>query len=364
MMHYRVWREAKEKLARMGDVKMVMIVGSYGKTTARAYIERMVRHSYIVATPPGNINTETGVATWIAQSLPTNTTLLVLEADAYAPGDIARMCDIAQPHVAVITALGDQHMSRLGTRETLVRATAEVFTHAHETATLVARSDVWDTLRSTQTAHASGRPAAGAPEPLYGGRIELNADEVPRDYAACEETLIALPHTLRSAALLALAVGYALHVPSRFALAALTESAPPARRQEVTRLRAGDVEYDALDDSYNISLTTALAAITRARTEAGRLRKKLLVVVAGIPEALDSSSDNVKLALACLEQAEHTVVIDSMFTPHFSAVFAREKEKCTVLPSVKNSVLLELPTRFHPDEWFVLLFNELGDTYH
>jgi UDP-N-acetylmuramyl pentapeptide synthase len=354
LLHRRMWVKSKSKITSMPDMQVVLIVGSYGKTTARAYVTEMLRHTHTVATPPGNINTETGVAHWIAHSLPTNTNILILEADAYAAGDIARMCDIAQPHIAVITALGDQHMERLGTREALVAATAEVFTNAHETASLIARADVWDELQKH-----------GGPSSVQStAKKKVNADHIHADYADCENNLVALPHTQRSAGLLALAVAHVLHIPARFALPALTHTTTPHRRQELKKIHAGAVAYDGLDDSYNISLTTALAALSTARAEATKLRKKLLVVVAGIPEAQDAAGDNTKLALACLETAEHTVVIDSMYTQYFTGVFAREKSKCTVLPSIKNSVLLELPERFQHDEWFVLLFNELGDLYH
>jgi UDP-N-acetylmuramyl pentapeptide synthase len=241
-------------------------------------------------------------------------------------------------------------MQRLGTRETLVRATQEAFAEAHVTATLVARSDVWDELTGAQYS--------------YPGKYKVNADHVHADYAECETALLALSHTQRSAALLALAVAHTLHIPARFAISALSETHAPHRRQELKQLHAGTVAYDGLDDSYNISLTTALSALRRAQGEAERLRKKLVVVVAGIPEAVDGGADNTKLALACLEGAAHTVAIESVFTHHFRAVFARDHDKLTVLPSVRNSVLLELPNKFHPDEWFVLLFNELGDLYH
>lgn len=357
-LHRNVWAQARESVAAMHDMQVVMIVGSYGKTKTRAYIEAMLRHSYVVATPPGNINTETGVAKWVAHSLQPNTQMLLLEADAYAEGDITRMCEIARPHIAVITALGDQHGERLGDTATMVRATQEAFTHAHEVATLVARTNVWDTLA-----------AHGYTQGTYAGRTCLDASRIHADYAEAEEVLVNMNHTNRDAALRALAVASALHIPARFVLPALTEAPLPTRRQEIKTIhvtkKGGEVvTYEIMDDSYNISLETATSAITAAKKEADRLRKKLVVIVAGIPEAKDAAGDNTKLALYCLETAQHTVVIDSMFTPYFTGVFAREKEKYTVLPSVKNSVLNHLPTHFHPDEWFILLFNELGDLYH
>lgn len=350
IMHARTWRSAAKKVASMGEMQVVLLVGSFGKTTARTYVQELLRHVYTVSTPPGNINTETGVARWIAASLPRTTQILLLEADAYAPGDIARMCEIARPHIAVITALGDQHMERLGDKKTLVSATAEAFGEAHDVATLVARSDVWDELRTNGL--------------VYKDKTNINADYVPRDYAGVEQTLVNLSHTNRSAALLALAVAHALKVPYRFVESSLTKVHLPHRRQEVTQLHAGTAVYDGMDDSYNISLTTAAAALRAARGEATRLRKKLLVVVAGIPEAGDAGRDNIHLALQCLETADATVVIESMFTPYFRGAFAHEKNKMLVLPSVRNSALLELPKHFEPSEWFVLLFNELGDVYH
>lgn len=340
------WHRAAATLHARPDLRIVLIVGSFGKTTTRTYVYECLKHTYTIATPPGNINTETGVAQWITRAVSPRITLLLLEADAYAQGEIARMCTIARPHIAVITALGDQHMERLKSKEHLVAATQEAFEHAHDTAVCVARDDVWDTL----TAHGY----------RYDGKTIVDADCVPHTYASLEQVLVSLPFTHRAAALLAIAVAHACAVPERFVHHALTTTHAPSRRQEITRIGA----YEGMDDSYNISFTTAYTALTAARNEAHRLRKKLLVVVAGIPEAGIHSGDNTRLALACLEIADHTVVIESMFTHHFRAVFAKEKEKITFVTSVNNSCIAALPSQFHPDEWFLLLFNELGDMYH
>lgn len=341
--HSYVQKKAKEKIAQMPQLRVIMIVGSFGKTTARAYIHEMLKLSYRVETLPGNINTETGVAQWISTSLKPGTEILIIEADAYARGDISRMCEIVRPSISVITALGDQHLDRLGSRENLIEATQEVFADATPDAYCIARKNVWTDL---------------APR-TYGGRTCINADDVFDEYAHTEHMLESLTPTKRSAAYLALAVAHTLTIPARFVETALTSAKLPERRQQI-RSFAG---YEIMDDSYNISLTTARAALSAARSHADSIGKKLLVVVAGIPESNEPEKDNRALGDECEVAGHHTIIIQSICTDYVKSGF-KKPSNFTVLESIRNSVLLTLPERFPPEEWFVLLFNELRDQYH
>jgi UDP-N-acetylmuramoyl-tripeptide--D-alanyl-D-alanine ligase len=341
--HAYIQKKGRLKIASMPDLKIVMIVGSFGKTTTRAYVQEMLKLSYRVETLPGNINTETGVAQWIARSLKTSTQVLIIEADAYAIGEIKRMCEITPPSIAIITALGDQHLDRLKTRARLIQATQEAFAHALPEATLIADSAVWSELARYD----------------YEGKNVVVSDMISDEYASLQTPIDRLTPIHRSAALRALAVAHALTVPSRFVESALTSVQLPARRQQVHRF-AG---YDMMDDSYNISLITARAALNAARAHADTVGKKLLVVVAGIPESNESEKDNEALGDACERVGHHTIIVNSIFVESVKKGF-KKPSNFTVKESIKNSIFLELPQQFNPDEWFVLLFNELRDQYH
>jgi UDP-N-acetylmuramyl pentapeptide synthase len=72
--------------------------------------------------------------------------------------------------------------------------------------------------------------------------------------------------------------------------------------------------YDGIDDSYNISYTTATISIGRAEVYARERRKKLLVVTAGIPElSIQNQDKNERLGHLLAEKAHHTYILSSIF---------------------------------------------------
>ncbi len=117
----RAWRR---ELA----VPVVAITGSTGKTTVKD-IARALLGGRVHASPE-NYNTEVGLPLAIL-SAPPETELLVLEMAMRGMGQIAELCTIAEPDVAVITNVGPVHLELLGTFEAIVEAKAEILAGLH-----------------------------------------------------------------------------------------------------------------------------------------------------------------------------------------------------------------------------------------
>ena len=102
---------------------VVGITGSTGKTSvkdiARALLPGRVHAS------PENFNTEIGLPLAICAA-PAETELLVLEMAMRGIGQIAELCEIAEPDVAAITNVGPVHLELLGTVEAIAEAKAEI----------------------------------------------------------------------------------------------------------------------------------------------------------------------------------------------------------------------------------------------
>jgi UDP-N-acetylmuramoyl-tripeptide--D-alanyl-D-alanine ligase len=104
-------------------VPVAAITGSTGKTTVKD-IARALLGGRVHASPE-NYNTEVGLPLAIL-SAPPETELLVLEMAMRGMGQIAELCTIAEPDVAVITNVGPVHLELLGTFEAIVEAKAEI----------------------------------------------------------------------------------------------------------------------------------------------------------------------------------------------------------------------------------------------
>ncbi len=98
---------------------VVGITGSVGKTTTKDVLAAMLASAGIaVVASTGNHNTEIGLPLSVLGA-PAGTQALVLEMGMRGAGQIAQLAAIAQPDVAVITALGPVHLQQLGSMEAI-----------------------------------------------------------------------------------------------------------------------------------------------------------------------------------------------------------------------------------------------------
>jgi UDP-N-acetylmuramoyl-tripeptide--D-alanyl-D-alanine ligase len=129
--HWIIRQKASTYFKSNGNnTQVIAIAGSFGKTTTRQYIYELLRYHYRVQTTPGNVNTPTGIASWILDSFKRSTEILIIEVDPYFKGEIAQSLRILPPDVSVLTNVGDQHLERFKSQSELSEALHEVFDFA------------------------------------------------------------------------------------------------------------------------------------------------------------------------------------------------------------------------------------------
>lgn len=115
---------AKAKLAD-SNAQIIMITGSYGKTTVKEYLYSMLKKDFSVAKTDDNMNTDIGVAICILKNLKKNTDYFIAEVGAYRVGEIAKICSFVPPNYVVVTAFGNQHLDLYGSKANLVKTESE-----------------------------------------------------------------------------------------------------------------------------------------------------------------------------------------------------------------------------------------------
>jgi UDP-N-acetylmuramyl pentapeptide synthase len=141
----------------------------------------------------------------------------------------------------------------------------------------------------------------------------------------------------------------------------------PDRRQKEAEWHG----YAAIDDSYNISLTTARAGVEAAVALAKREGKKLLVVTAGIPELGPAEKiGNEKLGELIASRADHAAILKSIFAGEiikgirsYEKIIARNGENFSVFDDL-SVFSAKAPAQFPSDGWAVLVQPELTDLYY
>ena len=113
---------AREWRRELG-ARVVGITGSTGKTSVKDIAGALL--PFRVHASPENFNTEIGLPLTILAA-PPDTEVLVLEMAMRGLGQIAELCEIAEPDVGAITNVGPVHLELLGTMEAIAQAKAEI----------------------------------------------------------------------------------------------------------------------------------------------------------------------------------------------------------------------------------------------
>lgn len=113
----RYRRDAARILTSMPDLKIIGITGSYGKTSTKHYLHRILSEKYDTLMTPGNFNTTLGVIRTIREHLKPYNEVFIVEMGAKQTGDIADICDLVHPQAGIITAVGPQHLESFKTIE-------------------------------------------------------------------------------------------------------------------------------------------------------------------------------------------------------------------------------------------------------
>jgi UDP-N-acetylmuramoyl-tripeptide--D-alanyl-D-alanine ligase len=114
------------KLVRgRSEARVVAVVGSTGKTTTKDILGALCAAAVPTVFPEASLNNEIGVPLTVCR-LESDTEVLVVEMGMRGLGQIAELCSIARPDVAVITSIGPEHLELVGSIENVARANAEV----------------------------------------------------------------------------------------------------------------------------------------------------------------------------------------------------------------------------------------------
>lgn len=109
--------DAKRILASMPDLRVIGITGSYGKTSTKHYLYRILSERFAVCMTPGSFNTTLGVVRTVREYLKPYDQIFICEIGAKQPGDIREICDLVHPEIGIITAVGPQHLESFKTIE-------------------------------------------------------------------------------------------------------------------------------------------------------------------------------------------------------------------------------------------------------
>ncbi len=106
-------------------LEVVGITGSVGKTTTKAIVASVLGAKYRVQANPLNYNNEISVPLCLLELKP-GTQRAVIEMGMYTTGEIALLCQWAQPRTGIVLNVGPTHLERAGSMEAIAQAKGEL----------------------------------------------------------------------------------------------------------------------------------------------------------------------------------------------------------------------------------------------
>ena len=251
---------------------VVAITGSAGKTTTKNLLSAALAPAGAVHATAGNQNNELGVPITLS-GLSGEHRFAVIEMGAGRPGDIAYLCEMARPDVAVCLNASAAHLANYDSVAAIAATKGEIFEGLGSTGLAVLNADSEWLPQWRQQAHDARQVTFGLADGADYRAVALERDGVQGTRFMFRGPMGELPVVLRLAgdqhvsnALAALAVAIELGVDPVAAADAVAKVIPGAGRGLVAlRPEAGRV----VDDCYNANPAAVKAAIDVLACESG-----------------------------------------------------------------------------------------------
>lgn len=117
MINRKYYNQARNILKSMPDLTIIGITGSYGKTSTKHYLHRILSENYDTLMTPGSYNTPMGVIRTVREMMKPYHQIFICEMGAKQKGDIKEICDLVDPQIGVVTAVGPMHLESFKTIE-------------------------------------------------------------------------------------------------------------------------------------------------------------------------------------------------------------------------------------------------------
>ena len=349
------------------------VAGSYGKTSTKHILAALLQPAMETLPTPKSYNTLMGVTRSINEYLTPRHRAFVVEMDAYDVGEIAAMCRLVDPTIAVVTSVGPQHLERFGTVERIADAMYELIAALPAGAPAVIYGG-----EALSAGLADRAAAAGYRVVRYGlegedaGPLDVIASDISVDERATRftwrwpaeglEQRVAIPllgqHNILNVSA-AIAIIHLLGLPADEAARDALRLEPTPHRLQVIPSPGG---MTIIDDSYNanpVGVHNGLEALRQMRG-----RHKILVTPGLVELGAVEEAENRRFGEHAAEVCDEVILVGARQTQPIAdglRAGGLPAERTHVVESL-DEVTATLARIAGPGD-VALFANDLPDTY-
>ena len=304
-----------EKLRSNGDLDVIAMTGSVGKTTTKDLLLQIMSEDGPTVAPKLSFNNEVGLPLTVLLA-DESTRHLVLEMGASAPGHITYLTDIVAPDVAIELCVGHAHVGGFGGFEGVAAAKAELIKGTRPGGPVILNTD---------------DPNVEAMAPLATGRVirfsasgNERADVVARDVhldradrasftlvtpegeAPIDLKIVGRHHVANALAAAAGALTLGVSLQTVAAVLSCARALSP-HRMDVRELCVDGMDLTLIDDSYNANLDSMRAGIA-ALASIGRDSQRIAVLGEMLELGEDSQSLHQQVGALIADAGVETLI--------------------------------------------------------
>ncbi len=354
--------DAKKILASMPQLKVIGVTGSYGKTTTKFILNRILSEKFNTVCTPHSFNTPMGIVRTIRSDLKPQTEIFVCEMGAKEVGNIKEDCDIASPHYGIITSVGPQHLETFKSIENVFSTKFELADAVRENGGITFvngdSKEIISRIGSEFKIYGTDKSFDFYGEKLSYGRngskFTVNLDGQKVDFTT---KLLGLHSIIDIIGAVSLAYTLGVPIPDlQYAVASLR---PTEHRLEMKPFTNGSL---LIDDAYNSNPEGCLEAV---RVLGSFTDMKKVIVTPGLVELGDKEYEcNYNLGKEAAKNCDIIILVGTNRSkPMQDAVADTDfpKENLYVAASFKEA--MDIYSRFADSNTAVLFENDLPDNY-
>ncbi|MFR9494953.1 MAG: UDP-N-acetylmuramoyl-tripeptide--D-alanyl-D-alanine ligase [Rikenellaceae bacterium] len=305
--------DARKIIASRSDLIVIGITGSYGKTSTKNYLYRMLTERYNVLITPGNYNTLLGVVRTIREQLRPQHQVFIVEMGAKQRGDIKEICDLVHPSIGIVTSVGEAHLEIFKSVENIQKTKFELIDSLPSDGVGVVNLDS-ESIKSYSYTPQSPIISYSIEEPtanLRATRVSYNTSGVSFSLILDGEDVSFKSPLLGGGNVLNLVAGVAvashLGVAPKLLQRAIQQLQPVEHRLSMSRVGGLTI----LDDAYNSNPTGAKMALDVLRDFTRKDGAQRVIITPGFVEmGVAQEAANYTLGCQIAQSVDYAVVVN------------------------------------------------------
>jgi len=355
--------KASQKLKEMPNLKVIGITGSYGKTSTKYAVNTILSQKFNTLMTPESYNTTMGVVRTINEKLTSTHNLFICEMGAKYIGDIKEICDIVNPEIGILTAIGPQHLDTFKNLENVKKTKLELVNSLPENGfALVNWED--DNIRKSELPNNVIKYGLTKKADYYAENINITEYGSTFDVVLPDKKKIEIKTKLLGELnvlniVAAVAIANKLGMTAEEIKVGAKYLRPVPHRLQLKQNPNGSI---VIDDAYNSNIKGATMALEVLKSFENKQR---VLITPGIVELGEKSEEiNRNLGKKATECADYIILVGAEQTvPILKGLQDRHYPKQNTFIAKNLQEALSQMNKITDSNTVILLENDLPDNY-